>query len=1279
MKTKRCLAVLLAIVLLSNLAITVNLVYGASTITFTGEELLGKPTNTSITINIVPASTIEYHYQYGTSSGSYTMQTSNSTATGGQPHEVTITGLNPDTQYFYRMRYHAPGDSMSDWVNRTEHSFWTQRAEGSTFTFTVTSDSHENFNTAEQNAMTNILNEHPDFEIDLGDTFLLDGTTSQNAVNNKYLAYREPLYFDKIGSSSPIFLASGNHEDEEGWNLDDSPFSIALASIQARKLYFPTPISDGFYSANTNILAAISAATYGDQYREDYYAWTWGDALFVVIDEFQYTMSNPYGSAAGEGSDDPASGDQWNWTLGTQQFNWLKQTLQNSDAKYKFIFSHNMLGGIPRNIAGVNAGYVRGGAEAAAYFEWGGNNADGSAGFATHRTAADFGTEPVHQLMVDYGVSAYFHGHDHQYAYETRDGIVYQEVPSPGMSGSGFSGIYTEGDHGAYNTVRVMPNSGHLKITVSPTQATVDYISSSSTSGTVNYSYTIEPEEAPTDPNISVTGVPLTAFTSTPGTPSTAQDFTVSGSNLTNNIIITPPGDFQVSLSSGSGWTSSPLTITQSGGSVPATTVYARFNRATAGTSSGNITLTSNGAATRNVAVSGTATDATPITFTGTELLGRPEANSISISIVPNADISLYYEYSTTSGGPYTNTSTVSASNGTPKVVVINGLTAGTTYYYRMKYSSDGGTSWVTRPEHSFQTQRAQGSTFTFDVTSDAHVNIMLGNSSNWTSTLNGIASDAPDFLIDLGDTFAMDNGTTSVTLGDTAAAEQKYKDALAYFNIVSASTPIFLVSGNHEQQEAWHLQGTLANSLPIMGKNAEKKFYLNPGVDSFYSGDTSTQAELSGDHLKQDYYAWTWGDALFVVISPFWTTTTKPYTTTVGGGETDATGSGNRWDWTLGQTQFNWLKTTLQNSNVKYKFVFAHQIVGGNGMTSPNQVNYGHGGVDSANLVEWGGYDVGGTNYTWDTNRSGWGSQPIRQMLEANGVTAFFHGHDHQFAYESLNGMVYQAVPSASFSGSFGNFVTGGNSGNTIWADSSQGPGRLKVTVSPTETTVDFIRYNASSSAYSYSMEPAETPEGAATRVVTSAPNAVNPGDNVNITAAVYQLPGSNKVTTAGLPIVFNYVFYPLQSGGSQPGTATVNTDAQGNAVLQLTAPMEKSVILVDAVFNGSSNLLASSNMQIISAIPIIRATLTAASTNGAVTFHLADQFGNPLSGRTITFLTTSGSLSAGSGVTNASGDVTVTLSGTTSGVVSGSFGGYIDAQGWAYQPTMTRIGVQP
>ena len=342
----------------------------ATSITFTGEELLGKPEATSITVNIVPASTIEYHYQYGTVSGVYPGQTPNVTATGGQPSEVVISGLTANTHYYYRLRYHLPGET--DWVERTEHSFWTQRTAGSTFMFTVTSDSHQNFNTAEQNAMTNILNELPDFNIDLGDTFLLDGSADQNAVNSKLLAYREPLYFDKIGNSVPIFLAAGNHENEEGWNFDDS-FSLALASVLARKLYYPTPINDGFYSGNTDILAAINAATYGDQYREDYYAWTWGDALFVVIDEFQYTMHIPYAPIAGEGSDDSKTCDysndpncQWNWTLGAQQYQWFKQTLENSHAKYKFIFSHNMLGGKltvdSSTGAGLCARRLRGGA-----------------------------------------------------------------------------------------------------------------------------------------------------------------------------------------------------------------------------------------------------------------------------------------------------------------------------------------------------------------------------------------------------------------------------------------------------------------------------------------------------------------------------------------------------------------------------------------------------------------------------------------------------------------------------------------------------------------------------------------------------------------------------------------------------------------------------------------------------------------------------------------------------------------------------------------------------
>ena len=92
-------------------------------------------------------------------------------------------------------------------------------------------------------------------------------------------------------------------------------------------------------------------------------------------------------------------------------------------------------------------------------------------------------------------------------------------------------------------------------------------------------------------------------------TPSLVQSFTVSGSNLTNDITITPPTGYQVSSTSSSGF-GSTVTLTQSGGTVNTTTVYARFNpSALTEQIGGNITCTSTGASTQNVSVSGEVTN----------------------------------------------------------------------------------------------------------------------------------------------------------------------------------------------------------------------------------------------------------------------------------------------------------------------------------------------------------------------------------------------------------------------------------------------------------------------------------------------------------------------------------------------------------------------------------------------------------------------------------------------------------------------------------------------
>ena len=129
--------------------------------------------------------------------------------------------------------------------------------------------------------------------------------------------------------------------------------------------------------------------------------------------------------------------------------------------------------------------------------------------------------------------------------------------------------------------------------------------------------------EAKTRTGIVVHSVPFGPITTTPtiivsppslsfgnvaiNTNSTPQSYTVSGSNLMTNIVISTPTGFQVSTNQTTGFASS-LTLAQLGGSVPATTIWARFSPTAAQTYSGNITHTSTGATTQNVAVSGTGT-----------------------------------------------------------------------------------------------------------------------------------------------------------------------------------------------------------------------------------------------------------------------------------------------------------------------------------------------------------------------------------------------------------------------------------------------------------------------------------------------------------------------------------------------------------------------------------------------------------------------------------------------------------------------------------------------
>jgi hypothetical protein len=438
---------------------------------FTGTELLGRPTDKAITVNAIADVGLEAYFEYGAAPSTYTAQTTPATFAAGDPIEMVINGLQADTRYYYRMRCRDAGSS-DPFDAREEHTFHTQRPRGEAFTFTLTADPHMDTGSIPEtytNALLNARNDNPDFHIDLGDTFMSEKLCSTySEVVDRHLFYRP--YFGLVCQSAPLFLVLGNHEGELGWSLDGTADCMPIWATTARKLYYPNPTPDDFYSGDATVYDHVGV-------REGYYAWEWGDALFVALDPYWHTTRT-------EVYDDA----NWQWTLGYNQYSWLAQNLEQSDATFKFVFCHHLVGGAVLN------GRGRGGIEYAPYYEWGGRNLDGTWGFADCRPGWE---APILQLLVDNRVSAFFHGHDHFYAKQDLDGIVYQEVPQP--------------SHGQYNVAKnaiafgylngvILPNSGHLRITVSSSQTTVEYVrayhADLGVNGEVAHTYTISPHSS---------------------------------------------------------------------------------------------------------------------------------------------------------------------------------------------------------------------------------------------------------------------------------------------------------------------------------------------------------------------------------------------------------------------------------------------------------------------------------------------------------------------------------------------------------------------------------------------------------------------------------------------------------------------------------------------------------------------------------------------------------------------------------------------------------------
>ena len=116
---------MLLFLLLFSLSITSGKVYASNGAIFAATELLGRPTDSSVTVSVLAEQDLETYFEYGTEPSDYANQTSPVQRQGGIPFETVIGGLQNDTRYYYRMVYREI--NATDWIRRDEHSFRTQR------------------------------------------------------------------------------------------------------------------------------------------------------------------------------------------------------------------------------------------------------------------------------------------------------------------------------------------------------------------------------------------------------------------------------------------------------------------------------------------------------------------------------------------------------------------------------------------------------------------------------------------------------------------------------------------------------------------------------------------------------------------------------------------------------------------------------------------------------------------------------------------------------------------------------------------------------------------------------------------------------------------------------------------------------------------------------------------------------------------------------------------------------------------------------------------------
>ncbi len=241
----------------------------------------------------------------------------------------------------------------------------------------------------------------------------------------------------------------------------------------------------------------------------------------------------------------------------------------------------------------------------------------------------------------------------------------------------------------------------------------IDLSSFSGTNCYIGFKYTCEESSAAgwevddillvgqtSDPVVTVTPLALTGFTYMEGNgPSDEQSFTVSGLNLSGNVVIAEAADYEISLASGDDFAAqSTITLSPSNGTVEETSVYVRLK---AGLAVGeyndeDITVTCADVDDIEVTCTGNVT-AQPVPGDDYIRISDVDAlaagNRVILAARYNETADAYLAIANTlTSGKLTTTEFTSVMNGTDEIIPASILGDEDSYYWTVDVTADGYT-----------------------------------------------------------------------------------------------------------------------------------------------------------------------------------------------------------------------------------------------------------------------------------------------------------------------------------------------------------------------------------------------------------------------------------------------------------------------------------------------------------------------------------------------------------------------------------------------------------